>query len=503
MRLPWQRPKPDIEAMANERAMELVRTFISSIPQQGITTPATPKYDAYHYDFPYNFTVPQSPRRHVGAIVDVSTLWFLADTYDPLRSCIEHLKREVCTVPAQVQPKPGRPASDAQIEAAQEWLQQDGGLGGADVARSDFDKMLIEELLVIGAAALFTPLNRGKRIMEAICLDAATIRPVVDGFGWVDPNRAYEQWIQGLAVQQFSRDELIYRGLHPRAYTPYYASPIEWILRAIMAAIKADEWNLTWLTDGTTVADMISVPESWTPDQIQQFAKFFDAMHSGNTRERQKMKFVPSGSARVGSNGSKDKDFNEYELWLLRRTCSIMGVQPASIGYAGEQYKVSQDGSNSQTSAFGAGAILEFMDTVYTELLRRRGFENLQVRRIITQEEDPGKRSQRLTTAAGGPYLTINEAREEDGKEPIEGGDTVRQMDSGEQAEPEESPVPAPTEDDDLKRWERKALARVKSGKSASCEFRSSAISESTSKRVSAGLALATTAADVREAFKQ
>jgi len=430
-------------ALGRKEAVEQVRNLLSNQPlgTPQLTWGKSP-HAAYQWDNPYQYTVPQSPRRRPGSLVDVTTLRYLAETYDVLRACIEHLKREVASVPLEIVPKDGAKVSDRRLKQAREWFSADGGLGGRGKYRTAFEKEMIEDVLVVGACAVYTP---GPLVSEALILDAATIRPVVDGFGWDVEDRPYEQWIQGMAAASFTRDELRYDGLYPRSWTPYFASPIEWILKTIIAAGKADDWNLAWLTDGNTAAQMLAMPESWTPGQIQEFWQYWDQVLSGNSNERQKTKFVPGGTSKVGDHSRKDQDFGEYELWLLRRTCSIMGVQPSSIGFAGEQYKVSQEGSNKQTSAFGAGQLLEFRKSLYDWLLVRLGYPDLEATNVVSTEEGAGERTDRLTKAAGGPYLTVNEARAEEGREPIEGGETLRTAGPA----PTDSEMTAPAGDED------------------------------------------------------
>jgi hypothetical protein len=233
---------------------------------------------------------------------------------------------------------------------------------------------------VVGAGAVFFNTTRGGGLLDAVAVDAATIRPRVDAFGWPGPGEiAYEQWINGVQVSEgYTREQLLYDGLNPISYSPYFKSPIEWLVNVVNGALRADGWNLAWLTDGSTPADILAAPESWTPDQIKSFAAYFDGMLAGNSRQRQKTRFVPGGTQRVGSPSRKDQDFQEFELWLMRRCCGVMGVAPAAIGFAGEQYKVSQEGAMDSASQIGSGQLLEFRKHLYDEVLRKLGYDFLE-----------------------------------------------------------------------------------------------------------------------------
>jgi len=444
MNFPWlKRPalsSIDVEAVAREAASLAVKDAVADI-QRGVTDALSPlmapgpgfsqsPYGAYALDFPIWYSTPQSPRRRPGSIVTTDTLRKLADGYDVLRACIQHLKREVRTVPIKIVSRDvslrGRP--DARIASATQFFDTEGGLGGFGRRRSRYEGALLEDLLVIGAAAVFYPPDRRGSPVAALDIDAATIRPRVDAYGWPGPGHAvYEQWIQDVLIAQYTSEQMDYIGLaeNERSYSPYPASSIEWLVQSVNAALRVDQWNLSFLTDGSTPADVFSVPENWTPDQLLMFQKHWDAMLSGDSAARHATKFVPSGVERVGVLGRKDQDFDEFGLWLLRRTCSVMGVQPASIGYVGEQYKSSQGDSMESTSAFGAGALLTWRKEHYDDILRRIGYSDLECVDVNAREEDAVSRAQRNHVLIGAPVKTINEGRVDEGLDPVAGGDSI------------------------------------------------------------------------------
>ena len=416
-----------------ERAAGLTNNSLTvDAPQPTIPGPNTGQspYPLYAFDNPIWYSTPVPPQRRPGSIVTVQTLRQLADNYDVLRSCIQHLKREVAAVPIQIVAKNekdnGRKIKRA-IADAEAFFGQDGGLGGVGKRRAHFEGEIIEDISVVGAMAVFYQNARGGQLLEAVAIDAATIRPCVDAFGWPGPGGAvYEQWIWGVLTARFTREQLAYDGIASRSYTPFFASPVEWLINAVNSALRADDWNRRWLTDGNTPSEKLALPEAWTPDMVMQFAAYWDAKLAGDNAERQKTKFVPGGTAKVGSDSRKDQDFQEFELWLLRRTCAMMGVQPASLGFAGEQYKVSQNDSMESTSQFGAGVLLEFRKATYDDMLRRMGYgAMLECQNVTAREEKALERADRNQKLIGAPQKTINEGRKEEGLDPIDGGDIV------------------------------------------------------------------------------
>jgi broad specificity phosphatase PhoE/phage portal protein BeeE len=452
------------EAAVEGTARRILRDMVAVSPMLGAADPkkTEAQYDIYALDQPLQWSTPNPPQRRPGSMVSVAVLRQMADNYDVLRSCINHLKREVSAVPIQIVAKDPADKRKSTVKLAAEvtkFFEEPGGLGGAGRRRSQFESEVIEDLCVIGASCTFYAKSRSGDLMEVLAIDASTIRPRVDAYGFPGPGEcAYEQWIYGALVQQYTRDEVRYDGIYPKTYTPYFMSPIEWLLNCVNSALRADEWNRRWLTDGNTPSTMIAIP-GVSIQEAQNWVAYFDAIMSGDSQQRQKLKVVPEQTTVVQAVHSKDQDFQEFELWLLRRTCACMGVAPASIGFAGEQYKVSQSDSMKSTSQFGAGVILEFRQAMYNDILSRKGYgDRLTCQNVTAVEEAAAERATRNVALVGGGIKTINEARQDEGMDPIEGGDqplvagTVRsigQILSAPMGDPNADPNTDPSQDDD------------------------------------------------------
>jgi hypothetical protein len=545
MRLPWRKPKPapDVDAIVREacgRTAELVARevagemarFIASSPMPGPPNPgSTSPMGIYAMDNPIVYSTPQAPTRRPGSVVDTRTLRNLAATYDILRDCIQHIKREVDAVPTQFVPKDEKDDSQStkrEIAQAEEFFSKQGGIGGIGKLRSEFEGEVIEDLSVLGVAALFYHPTRGGWPYQVISIPSDTIRPRIDAWGWPGPGEEwYEQWVLGVKVAGFTRDQITFRGLstQTRNDSPFPVSPVEWLIHVVNSALRADQWNREWLVHGNVPDELYGAPESWTPAQIMEYAIYFDAMLAGNTEARRKAKIVPGGLKSIRLQTRKDADFQEFELWLMRRTCAVMGVQPASIGFAGEQYKVSQEGSMDSTSAFGVGTYLAWRAAEYDDVLDRLDLKNVRTKNVTAREEKATERAERNSTLLNG-IKTPNEARSEEGLDPIEGGDTLfiptllRPLDQALEppappmapgANPQNPANPAaPTKGKKgakteqrahLLAWERKALNRFRSRGTADTAFASDAISAEARARIEGGLSACQSPAEVRRVF--
>jgi len=281
----------------------------------------------------------------------------------------------------------------------------------------------------------------------------------------------------------------------------------------VLTAMRADEWNRNWLIEGTTPSELLSMPEGWTPSQIREFKEFWDTMMAV-PKERRKMRFVPGGS-KVQELSRREQEFSELEMHLIRRTCSVYGVSPTAIGFEGSTYKVSQETANTQTAEVGISALLELRTDILNTILQRMGLDFLHCVNQTGREEAAKDLTDRLTKAAGKPYMTINEVRQEAGLDPVEGGDELipAQEESG-SVPPGKTPKAGLDQEDpdepddeerlaDLQRWKKKALRLLKAGDSPACSFVSRAISDYDAERVMEALEEAETEEDILRVFDQ
>ena len=458
---------------------------------------------------PWSYAVSQAPGIRPGTLAAPLLLRQIADVWDPARACIQHLKREVRRVPFSIVARDQDDKSEttlADIKDFEAFLGIGGGVGGAGSSYRNFESKWLEDVLVTGCLSIYCEWSGG-RLDNVMVMDSTTIRPVLDEYGWPVEDRPYEQWIQGVQVRGFAPGEIIYDGVTPTSWQPYYRSPLEWLQAVVLTAMSADAWNRDWLTEGTTPGEMISLPEGWTPSQIREFKEFWDSIMV-QTKSRRQMRFVPSGS-KVQELSRKDQEFSELEMHLIRRTCSVYGVSPIAIGFEGSAYKVSQENAMTQTAEVGTSDLLELRLDILNTLLEYKGYAHLQAVNQVGREEAANDKTKRLTTATGRPYMTVNEARAEAGLDPIEGGDQLQGTGSSlpaqqaEQEEEDEAPPDQEEERADLARWRKKAVRLFKAGDSPACSFVSRAIPETRADQILSRLSGATTEEAVRSAFAQ
>lgn len=201
----------------------------------------------------------------------------------------------------------------------------------------DFDawvNQLLETLLTIDAVTIYPDVQDGK-LVSLDLVDGATIRPLLDLRGRIPrpPQPAYLQVLYGAPMTHYSADQLIYTPLNVKTHTPYGESPIEWALMAINTAIRHDAMRLGWFTEGNIPGVLVSVSPEWTPEQLEVFQNYFEALAKGDIHRASRILFVPgNGAQSIFQPQQGDADKIEVDKWLMQVICWAFGNNPAEFG---------------------------------------------------------------------------------------------------------------------------------------------------------------------------
>lgn len=304
------------------------------------------------------------------------TLRDLSVNYPILRACINYRKREMTKLEWAVVPEETsktveeREKVKKDIRAVNDFLKFP--TGDRSVSFRHFLNQLIEDLLVLDAVAIYRRKNRKQGIYGYLPIDGGTIDLVLneDGTTPQPPQVAYIQTIDGQDTAKLTTDELIYRMMNPRTYTPYGLSPVETLVMTITTALKLSTYNLGYLSEGNVPEGFVELPKdvASNPDQLQLWQEAWDAMMSGNVNKQRKIKFLPEGMKWHPIKKQEEMEFKRFEEWLLLNTCSIMEVPPQAIGFQFERGKGATEAEweiGKERSAFPtANFIREIMDEI-------------------------------------------------------------------------------------------------------------------------------------------
>ena len=186
--------------------------------------------------------------------------------------------------------------------------------------------MLLEDLLVIDAPAIYPRLTKGGLLYALDPIDGATISRKIDLSGRtpIPPQPAYQQILKGIPAGDFTRDELIYKPRNKRTNKLYGFSPVEQIMMTVNIALRRQLSQLQFYTEGSVPDMMLACPTDWTPDQVRMMQGYWDEVMSGNTGERRKAKFVPGGMSPINTKEGLLKD--EFDEWIARIVCYAFSV---------------------------------------------------------------------------------------------------------------------------------------------------------------------------------
>lgn len=274
------------------------------------------------YDYPTYINTQTKPRS--GEPVSYDQMRLLAERYDLLRLVIETRKDQISGLEWTIGNRDEKIQVDDRCRQITSFLRKPD----RDHSWHTWLRMIIEDVLVIDAPAIYPRKTKGGELYSLDPVDGATIKRVIDSTGRtpIAPDPAYQQILKGIPAANYTRDELIYSPRNPRTHKIYGYSPVEQVIVTVNIALNRQAHQLTYYTEGNTPNLLFSVPEAWNPDQIKQFQDYWDYLMSGDPAERNKAKFVPHGVEPFDTKAGALKD--EFDDWLARVICFAFSISP-------------------------------------------------------------------------------------------------------------------------------------------------------------------------------
>ena len=328
----WSLSPVEVTARLGDGANGAADWFGPSAPQ----APGAPADVAgRQWDFPsgYNLNIRARPYEAV-SFADLRTL---ADAYDLLRLVIETRKDQVERMHWCIRAKAGTNADAAQIAKVETFFHRPDGVH--DWAA--WMRMVLEDLFVIDAPALWCERDRSGALLALHPLDGATIKPVLDAWGrtprpfaqngkLVYPV-AYQQILKGMPAVDYSERDIIYRPRNVRAHRAYGYSPVEQVIATINIGMKRQLHQLTYYSEGNIPESLIGVPDGWSPDQIKNFQDYWDLYFTGDLARRRRAKFVPGGVAKTFIQTKEPELKSAFDEWIARVVCFAFSVSPQAF----------------------------------------------------------------------------------------------------------------------------------------------------------------------------
>ena len=510
------------------------------------------------FDYQSGINLYMMPRAGYGQM-PFGQLKNFADTSDAVRIVIEAVKREIRSLEWDIQK--ADPGDDNDYSADITMLRAFWKMPDGVTEFDGWCNAVLEDMLVYDAVSLWVDQDAGGNVLSVEQIDGATIRPLLDQRGRTPrpPAPAYMQAIKGRNWQWFTADRLLYRPFNTSAASPYGKSPIEFLVLRINEALRR-QFAATTYWDTTNVPEAFAfLPSDWTPEQIETFQNYIDALLAGNVEKLRRIKFLPSpgGGQPVYEFRRPDAaSSNAYDEFMLRMTCYAFGFLPSELGLvngSGLGGKGFMEGQENSMYRFGIGPITQYLQNMITSIVQRQTKAPLVWRFInIGPQEDKTAAQAMLQTQLQNGVIDINVWRAKEGQPaipnakpfivvsgapvllddlfnpkppptppaplaPFAGGqnnaDNPATQTDGTQTDGTQTDgkggakenVPAEFVKLALDHWREKSLRRLWDGKKPDCEppaLSVSAIPQAIQGRIRSALALATDANTINGAFK-
>lgn len=341
----------------------------------GPTKPFSPgepigPYDGYSRtprsrDFVTGYNIASRPRTHERVSFD--TLKGLVEAYDVAQMAIWHRIDSIRALDWSLVPARGFSGdADDAIALGLKVLEKPD-------RQTPFANWLAKwlyDVLAYDAGTLYRLRNRRGDAIGLATVDGTTIAPLLDYWGNTPkpPAEAYVQYVQGLPWNWLTTDDLIYEPFRPRTNSPYGTAPLESILLNANTDLRFQAYFLQRFTEGNVPAAFASSPESWTPQQIEDFQATWDAFMLGDQSVKSQIRWLPAGSKIEWSN---EKDFQDhFSLFLMRKTAAAFHVVPADLGFTENVNKSSGESQGDVQHRVGELPLVAYVQGVLTHFLR-------------------------------------------------------------------------------------------------------------------------------------
>jgi hypothetical protein len=284
------------------------------------------------WDFPSGYNLNVQARNYEA--FSFSDLRMLADAYDLLRLVIETRKDQIERMNWGIRARVGASAELGQIARVEKFFQSPDGVRDWCA----WMRMILEDLFVIDAPALWCERDRAGGLLALHPLDGATIKPVLDAWGrtpraFVQNGKlvypvAFQQILKGVPAVNYGERDIVYRPRNVRSHRAYGFSPVEQVMATVNIGLKRQLHQLSYYSEGNVPESLIGVPDAWTPDQIKNFQDYWDLYFTGDLARRRRAKFVPGGVAKTFIQTKEPELKNAFDEWIARVVCFAFSISP-------------------------------------------------------------------------------------------------------------------------------------------------------------------------------
>lgn len=423
-------------------------------PMSPLAPMAPPSTAGRMFDYPVGYNTRIGPRSDEG--VSFYEMRHLADKYSILRLAIETRKDQLAKLPWLIRKKAdltNAGSGKKQAKGDPAVIQKLTDFWSMPDQENSWDqwlRMIVEDMLVIDAVTIFPMPTKGGGLYGLDLVDGGTIKRVIDDRGRtpMPPYVAYQQILKGVPANNFTRDELIYYPRNKRTNRIYGFSPVEQVILITNIGLRRDISQLQYYTEGNIPEAFAYLPDTWTPQQIADFQKYWDSILEGNTAERRHMKFLPGGSGARVDQVRDPKLKDEYDEWLARIICYCFSLPPTP--FIKQMNRAVSESMQEAALEEGLHPMMQWVTNLCNYIhVKYLGISGYEFAWGVEEDMDKAEQEGIITNKIKTAQMTINEGREMDGLDPDPNGNVLLIYTSTgavrlEDAIKEPEPVPAP-----------------------------------------------------------
>ena len=286
----------------------------------------------------------------------------------------------------------------------------------------NFIEPLIEDILVLDAGVIEKVRTVGGDLVELWGVDGGTVKvsALWDGdekeyrYFW------YPDWQERAA---WLNDEMIYMMMNPSTYRVVGLSPLETLKLTIDAEISSSEYSRKQVTQAAPDG-VLHLGEGARPEDVDKFKSYWDAEVAG----RGALAFLGGTKAPAFikfNDSNRDMQFQEWNTYLVRKIAAVFAISPQDLGITYDINRATSEVQMQQTEDRGLRPLMSLIQDYLTrEIVWDKSFggpENGLAFRFLALNLKESKQQADINKAAlaGFPWKTPNEARIDDGREPL------------------------------------------------------------------------------------
>ena len=377
------------------------------------------------WNYPTGYNIDIAPAH----LVFMQSLRLMAASWGPLATIIQTRIDQFMRMPIAIQIRDKPKVTNPRIDEIKQFFK----MPDRKTLWDPWVRAMMYELLVTDAVSIDTSwrTNDGKPYAITI-IDGAMIKPLIDDMGRRPdaPDPAYQQMRFGLPSINLTEDELIYAPMRPRPQMPIYGyPPTEQIIVNIASGISRETYQAKFWREGTMPELIMTVPETWNPQQTVQFQGMFDSVMAGNTMTKSRIRFVPSGMKPFDVKNANGEGLKaDIDEWLVRVACYAYSVSPSP--FIRQMNRATAETAQDEAQEEGLHPLMTwFQDAIMNRLIQdpRYGFGYDDIEFVYKPEKqvDPLVEMQTETGYAKEGVKTRNEVRLLLDYEPMPGGDEL------------------------------------------------------------------------------